>query len=59
MQAGMLIPPGLPAGQVLANLAGFDHADLVGLRRLSDHLWSGGAMFACQHIGVPAFAADF
>ncbi len=29
MQMGMLVPPGLPAEQVLANVTTFDHADLV------------------------------
>lgn len=29
MQMGMLVPPGQPAEQILANITNFDHADLV------------------------------
>ena len=29
MQMGMLVPPGQPAEQILANITHFDHADLV------------------------------
>src|SRR5512135_2475611 len=29
MQMGMLVPPGQPAAQILANMTTFDHADLV------------------------------